>query len=119
MFGARGTRVAQSVVGPFNRSVTGIDLAEMIEPLQNYLLNSSSEQVTFTSAESISSCVERLAEFGDKALQSSNNPCLSVGFKGRSEIHADLTRAYKHVRIAASVEVDAVVILSTESPEKL
>ena len=35
------------------------------------------------------------------------------------KIHADLTKAYKDVRIAANVEVDADVTLSSGSPEKL
>ena len=52
-----------------DRSVTGIDLADVIEPLQNYLLNNSLEQNIITSIESIPSCIERLTELGDKALQ--------------------------------------------------
>ena len=71
------------------------------------------------SADSISSCVEMLAEFGDRALQPSYDPWASVDFHGRAKIHADLTKAYNDVRIAANVEAHADVILSSGSPEKL
>ena len=52
-----------------DQSVTGIDLADVIEPLQNHLLNNSLKQNIFTSIESIPSCIERLTDFGYKALQ--------------------------------------------------
>ena len=60
-----------------------------------------------------------LAEFGDRALQPSYDPWASVDFHGRGKIHADLTKAYRDVRIAANVEPDADVTLSSGSPEKL
>ena len=59
-----------------------------------------------------------LAEFGDRALQPSYDPWTSVDFHGRAKIHADLTKAYKDVRIAANVEADADVTLSSGSPQK-
>ena len=67
----------------------GLDLADVIEPLQSYLLSSSLEQNIFASTECISSCVEMLAELGDRALQPSYDPWASVGFHGRGKIHAD------------------------------
>ena len=106
-------------LGSPNRSVTAVDLADVIEPLQSYLLSSSLEQNIFASAECISSCVEMLAEFGDRALQPSYDPCANVDFYGRGKIHADLTKAYKDVRIAVNVEPDVDVTLSSGSPEKL
>ena len=106
-------------LGSPNRNVAGVDLADVIEPLQSYLLSSSLEQNIFASAECISSCVEMLAEFGDRALQPCYDPWASVDFHGRGKIHADLTKAYKVVRIAANVESDADVMLSSGSPEKL
>ena len=39
-------------------------------------------------------------------------------FHGRSKIYADLTKTYKDVRVAANVETDAVVTLSSVSPQK-
>ena len=60
-----------------------------------------------------------MAEFGDRALQLSYDPWTSVDFHGRVKIHADLTKTYKDVRIAANVEADADVTLSSGSPEKL
>ena len=80
-------------MGSPNRSVAGVDLADVIEPLQSYLLSSSLEQNIFTSAECISSCVEILAEFGDWALQPSYYPWGSVDFHSRAKTHADLKKA--------------------------
>ena len=105
-------------LGSLNRNVAGVDLADLIEPLQSFLLGSSLEQNIFTSAECISSCVEMLAEIGDRALQPCYDPWASVDFHGRGKIHADLTKAYKDVRVAANVAPDADVTLSSGSPEK-
>ena len=98
---------------------SAVDLADVIEPLQCYLLTRSADQNIFVSADSISLCVEMLAEFGDKALQLSYDPWTSADFHGRAKVHADLTKTYKDVRIAANVEADADVTLSSGSPEKL
>ena len=106
-------------LGSPSRSVAEVDLADVIEPLQGYLLSSSLEQNIFASAECISSCVEMLAEFGDRALQPSYDHWASVDFHGRATIHADLTKIYKDVRIAAKVETDADVTLFSGSPGKL
>ena len=102
-----------------NRSVAGVDLADVIELLQSYLLSSSSEQNIYSSAECVSSCVEMLAEFGDKALQPSYDPWASFDFYGLAKIHTDLTKTYKDVRNVTNVETDADVTLSSGSPEKL
>ena len=99
-------------LGSPNQSVAGVDLADVIELLQSYLLSCSSEQNIFSSAERIPSCVEMLAEFGDRALQSSFDPWASVDFHGYAKIHTDLTKAFKDVKIAAIVETDADVTLS-------
>ena len=106
-------------MGSPGRSCRAIDLADIIEPLQCYMLTCSADQNIVVSADCISSCVEILAEFGDRALQPSYDPWASVDFHGRVKIHADLTKAYKDVRIAANVEADADVTLSSGSPEKL
>ena len=106
-------------LGSPDRSSTVIDLADVIEPLQSFLLTCGADQSIFVSANSISSCVEMLAEFGDEALQPSHDPWASVDFHGRAKIHADLTNANKDVRIAANVETDADMTLSSGSPEKL
>ena len=106
-------------LGSPDRTSSVVDLSDLIEPLQSYLLTCNTEQNIFSSADSISSCVEMLAEFGDKALQPSYDPWASVDFHGRGKIHADLTKAYKDVRIAGNIEADADVTLSSGSPEKL
>ena len=106
-------------LGSPDRSSSAVDLADVIEPIQRYLLTCNADQNISVSADSISSCVEMLPEFGDKALQPFYDPWASVDFHGRAKIHADLTKAYKDVRIAVIVETDADVILSSGSPEKL
>ena len=60
-----------------------------------------------------------MSESGAKTLQHSYDLWASVDFHGRAKIHADLTKAYMDVRIAANVEMDADVTLSSGSPEKL
>ena len=106
-------------MGSPDRSRSAIDLADIIEPLQCYLLTCSADQNVFVDADSVFSCVEMLAEFGDRALQLSYDPWASVDFHGRTKIHADLTKAYEDVRTAAIVEADADVTLSSGSLEKL
>ena len=106
------------LLGSPNRSVMGVDLADVIELLQSFLSNSCSEQKVFSSAESISLYLDILAEFEDKALHCSYNLWSGVDFHGRAKFHADLTKAYKDVRIAANVETDFDLTLSSGSPEK-
>ena len=57
-----------------------------------------------------------LAEFGDKKLQPSCVPWSGRDFHGRAKIHADLTKTYRVVRVAANVETAAEVTLSSGSP---
>ena len=66
-----GQVVPNVSLGSPSRIGTEIDLADAIKPLQSYVLTSSGEQNIFSSAESVSPCVELLAEYGDKALQPS------------------------------------------------
>ena len=106
-------------LGSPGKSSVEVDLSDIIEPLQSYLLGSSAEQNIFTSAESISSCAELLDEFGDRAIRASYDPWASVDFNGKSEICADLTKAYKNVRIASNVETGVEVNVSPETPDRL
>ena len=106
-------------LGSPDRNSTVIDLADVIEALQSYLWTCSADQNVFVSSDSISSCVEMSAEFGDNALQSPYDPWASVDSHDRSKIQADLTKAYKDVRIATDVGTDADVTLSSVNPEKL
>ena len=94
---------------PYSISVE-IGLSDVIEPLQSSLLSSTSEQNFFTSAESISSCVELLAEFGLKALQPGYDPLLSVDFLDRAKIQGELMNAYKNKIFAASEETGTEVL---------
>ena len=106
-------------LGSPDRSSIKIGLAAVIQPLESYIKTSSAERNIPLSADSISLCVEMLAEFGDKALQPSYAPWASVDFHGRTKIHAGLTKTYKNARVAANVGTDADVTLSSRSPEKL
>ena len=105
-------------LGSPDQGSTGIDLADAIEPLQSFLLTYSADQKVFVSPDSISSCVEMLAEFGDRALQPFCDPWASVDLHGRLKTHADLTKAYKDVRFATNVGADADVTSSSGSLEK-
>ena len=91
------------------KSAAEADLSDFIEPLQSYLLSSSAEQNIFVSAESTLSCAELLDEFEDKAIQSCYDPWASVDFHDKSQIYADLTKAYENVRLASNVETGAEV----------
>ena len=106
-------------LGSPGKSTAEVDFSDIIEPLQSYLLGNSAEQNIFTSAESISSCVELLDEFGDKVLQPCFDPWASVDFHGQSQIYADLTKTYKNVRVASNVETGVEVNVSPETPDKL
>ena len=106
-------------LGSPGKSIAGVDLSENIEPSQSSLLNSSAEQNIFTSAGSISSCVELLDEFGDKEIQPCFDPWASVDFYDKSQIYADLTKAYKNVRVASNVETGVEVSVSPETPDEL
>ena len=101
------------------KSAVEADLSDIIRLLQSFLLSSCVEQNIFTSAESISSCVDCLDEFGDQAIQPCFDPWASVVFYDKSQRYADLTKAYKNVRIASNVETGVEVSVSPETPDKL
>ena len=67
------------------KSTAEVDLSDGIEPLQRFLLSSSYEKNIYTSAESISPCVELLYEFADRAMQQSYDPWPSVDFHNKSQ----------------------------------
>ena len=112
-------KVPSLSLGSPGKSTAEVELSDIIEPLQSYLLGSSAEQNIFTSAESSSSCVELLDEFGDKALQPCFDAWASVDFHGQSQIYVDLTKAYKNVRVALNVETGVEVNVSPEAHDKL
>ena len=102
-----------------SKTTAEANLSDIIEPLQSYLLSSSAEHKIFTSAESILSCVELLDELGDKAVQPYYDPWASVDFYDKSQVYADLTKAYKNVRHASNVETGVEVSVSPETLDKL
>ena len=72
-----------------------------------------------TSAESISSCVELLDEFADEANQPCYHPWSSVDFHDKTQTYADLTKAYKNVRLASNVETSVEVSVLPQTLDKL
>ena len=82
-------------------------------------MSSSAEQIFSTVSESISTCVELLDGFADKTIQPYYNPWPSVDFHDKSQLYADLTKAYEIVRLASSVEKGVKVSVSPETPDKL
>ena len=106
-------------LGSPGKSASEVDLSDIVEPLQSYFLGSSAERNIFTSAELISSCVELLEEFGDRAIQPCYDPWASVDLYDKSQIYADLTKAYKNVRVASNVETGVEVGVLPETPDKL
>ena len=56
-------------LGSSDKSAVDVDLSDVIEPLQSYLLDSGSEQNIITSLESISLFLELLDDCSKKALQ--------------------------------------------------
>ena len=91
-------------LGSSKVGVTNVDLSSVIEPIQEYLLNSDSVGNFFTDPGSISSCMELFETFSDRALQSDYIPWKSVDAHGYEKIRAELEKAYKAVRIASDVE---------------
>ena len=63
-------KMSHVALGSSKVGVTGIDLSCVIEPIQGYLLNCDSARNLFTDPDSISSCLELLETFCDKALRS-------------------------------------------------
>ena len=100
-------------------STAEVDLLDLIEPLESYLLSSSAEQNVFTNGKSILSCLELLDEFGDKRIQPCYDLSASVDFHDKSQIYADLTKAYKNVRLASNVKTGVGVRVSPEAPDEL
>ena len=64
--------------------VTSVDLSSAIELIQGYLLSCDSEGKFFLDLESISSCLELLESFCDRALQYDYNPWESVNVHGEN-----------------------------------
>ena len=112
-------KLPSDTLGSPGKSAAGVDLSDIIEPLQSYLLSSSAEQNIFFNAESISSCMEFLDEFGDKTIQPCYDPWAIVDFHDKSQIYAELTKANKNVRLASNVETGVEVSVLPETPDIL
>ena len=109
-------------LGPSKVGVTSVDLSSVIQPIQGYLLGGDVEGNFFTDSGSISSCMELLETFSDRAFQSGYNPWASVDIHGYEGIRAELEKSYKAVRIASEVEssssLSEPVFISEKLPEQ-
>ena len=97
-------KLPDASLGSSRVGVTSVDLLSVIEPIQGYLLSCDSEGNFFTDSESISSCLEMLETFCDRAQQSDYGPWESVDVHGYEKNRADLEKAYKAARVASDVE---------------
>ena len=102
--------------------VTSVDLSSVVEAKQGYLLSGDSEGNFFTDAGSVSSCMELLQTFSDRAPQCDYNPWESVDAHGYENIRAELEKSYKAVRVASDVEssssLSEPVFVSEKLPEQ-
>ena len=109
-------------LGSSKVGVTSVDLPSVIEPVQGYLLSCDSEKNSFTDPESISSCLELLETFCDRALQSDYNPREPVNVHGYEKVRAELEKSYKAVRVASVVQssssLSELVSVSEKLPEQ-
>ena len=60
-----------------------------------------------------------MGKFADKAIQPCYGPRSSVDFHDKSQIYADVSKAYKNVRIASNVETGVEVNVSAETADEL
>ena len=75
--------------------------------------------IFFTGVQSISSRDEFLDEFAEKAIQPCYDPWPSVDFFEKSQLYADLTNAYKNVRLASNVETGVEISVSLGISDKM
>ena len=101
---------------------TSFDLSSVIEPRQGYLLSGDSEGNFFTDPGSISSCMELLEAFSDRALQCDYSPWETVNVRGYEKFRAELEKSYEAVRVASDVEssssLSEPVFVSERLPEQ-
>ena len=109
-------------LGSSKVGVTRVDLSSVIDPIQGYLLSCDTEGNFFTDPGSISSCMELLETFSDRALQCGYNPWEFVDVHGYEKNRAELEKSFKGVRVASDVESSASlsepVFVSERLPEQ-
>ena len=102
--------------------VTRVDLSSVIDPIQGYLLRGDTEGNFFSDHGSISSCMEFLETFSDRALQCDYNPWEFVDVHGYERIRGELEKSFKAVRVASDVEsstsLSEPVFVSERLPEQ-
>ena len=109
------TKLPCVTLGCLSKSTAHVDISDNIEHLQSII----AEQINFTSAESISSCVRSLHELADKAIRPRCDLWPKVIFYDKSKLYADLTKAYKNVRLASNVETSVEVSVLPETLDTL
>ena len=91
-------------LGSSKVGVTGVNMSCVIEPVQRNLLSCEPDGNFLSALESISTCLELLETFCDRALQSNYNPWVSVDVHGYGKIRDELENSYKAKRVASDVE---------------
>ena len=85
-------------LGSSKVGMTNVDESSVIGPIPGYLLSCDSEGNFLTDPESISSCLELLETFCDRALQTEYNSWESVDVHGYEKLRTDLEKSYKIVK---------------------
>ena len=72
--------------------------------MQGYLLSCDTEGKIFTDPESISTCLELVETFCDRAVQSEYSLWESIDVHGKEKIGAQLEKSYKAGKVASDIE---------------
>ena len=111
------------LLGSSKFGVTRVDLSSVIDPIQGYLLSGDAEGNFFSDPGSISSCMELLETFSDRALQCDYNPREFVDVHDYEKIRGELEKSFKAVRVASDVKSSASlsepVFVSERLPENV
>ena len=109
-------------LGSSKVGVISVDLSSVIEPIRGYLLSGDSEGNFFTDPAYLSSFMELLETFSDRALQCDYKSWESVDAHGYEKIRVELEESYKAVRVASDMEssssLSEPVFVSERLPEQ-
>ena len=102
-----GPKLPDVLLGSSTVGATRVDLSSVIDPIQGYLLSGDVEGNSLTDPGSVSSCMELLETFSDRALQCGYNPWEFVDVNDYEKIRSELEKSFKAVRVASDVESSA------------
>ena len=103
-------------LGCHGKSAVEVDLSDIIEPLQSNLLSSSAEENILPKQSRFHHVLSsQIRQFN----QLRYDPWSSVDFQNKSQIYADLSKAFKNVKLASNVATGVEVSASPKIPDKL